>query len=68
MHQFIIRHCQCAEGEEYAMPHRSMKMDDTLDDFAPRDISLNDVTKRVYVAGHGPAVIVMTEMPGISPH
>jgi len=50
------------------MPHRSMKMDDTLDDFAPRDISLNDVTKRVYVAGHGPAVIVMTEMPGISPH
>ncbi len=26
------------------------------------------MTKRVYVAGAGPAVIVMTEMPGISPH
>src|ERR1700751_774296 len=47
---------------------RSMKMDDPLDDFARRDIALNEGTKRVYVAGHGPAVIVMTEMPGISPH
>lgn len=47
---------------------RSMKVDDPLEDFACRDIALNDVTKRVYVAGSGPAVIVMTEMPGISPH
>src|SRR5262245_1936314 len=47
---------------------RSMKADDPLEDFARRDIALNDVTKRVYVAGKGPAVIVMTEMPGISPH
>jgi dienelactone hydrolase len=47
---------------------RSMKVDDPLEDFARRDIALNDVTKRVYVAGQGPAVIVMTEMPGISPH
>ena len=37
--------------------------DDTLEDFAQRDI----LSKRVYVAGSGPAVIVMTEMPGISP-
>src|SRR5690348_787564 len=51
-----------------AAPARSMKVDDPLEDFAPRDIALNDVTKRVYVAGQGPAVIVMTEMPGISPH
>src|SRR5690349_1845645 len=47
---------------------RSMKADDPLEDFSRRDISLNDVAKRVYVAGSGPAVIVMTEMPGISPH
>ena len=33
-----------------------------------RDDPLDDVEKKVYVAGHGPAVIVMAEMPGISPH
>jgi hypothetical protein len=49
-------------------PARSMKADDPLEDFALRDITLNEVAKRVYVAGQGPAVIVMTEMPGISPH
>jgi len=45
-----------------------MKADDALEDFARRDVTLNEATKRVYVAGQGPAVIVMTEMPGISPH
>src|SRR2546421_11702426 len=50
------------------MPKRSMKQDDPLEDFTRRDITLDDVTKVVYVAGAGPAVIVMTEMPGISPH
>ena len=50
------------------MPNRSMKQDDALEDFAIREITLNNVIKRVYVAGVGPAVIVMTEMPGISPH
>ena len=50
------------------MPNRSMKQDDALEDFAAREITLNDVTKRVHIAGNGPAVIVMTEMPGISPH
>jgi dienelactone hydrolase len=49
------------------MPKRSMKHDDTLEDFARREITLDGVGKRVYVAGLGPAVIVMTEMPGISP-
>lgn len=34
----------------------------------PREIVIDGVTKRVDVAGKGPAVIVMTEMPGISPH
>lgn len=41
--------------------------DDPLDDFEPRMISLLDKTLRVWVGGTGPAVIVMTEMPGISP-
>ena len=47
---------------------RSMHEDDPLDDFARREITLDGVAKRVHVAGTGPAVIVMTEMPGISPH
>lgn len=49
------------------MPHRSMENDDPLEDFARRDITLDGVSKVVHVAGSGPAVIVMTEMPGISP-
>ena len=49
----------------YAM--RNVTDDDPLDDFAARDITLDGVGKRVHVAGAGPAVIVMTEMPGISP-
>ena len=40
---------------------------DPLNDFLMRDIELNGVAKRVYVSGEGPAVIVMAEMPGISP-
>ena len=47
---------------------RKMAEDDDLNDFAARDVTLNGATKVVYVAGSGPAVIVMTEMPGISPH
>src|SRR5437868_12310913 len=50
------------------MATRDMKVDDSLDDFEARDITLDDVTKKVHVAGSGPAVIVMSEMPGISPH
>jgi len=47
---------------------RSMNEDDPLEDFTARTITLDGVAKKVYVAGSGPAVIVMTEMPGISPH
>jgi dienelactone hydrolase len=47
---------------------RSVHEDDPLEDFDPRAVTLEDVTKVVHVAGSGPAVIVMTEMPGISPH
>jgi dienelactone hydrolase len=50
------------------MPKRSMNEDDPLEDFDPRVVTLDGVAKMVHVAGTGPAVIVMTEMPGISPH
>ncbi|MCE9651046.1 MAG: dienelactone hydrolase family protein [Parvibaculum sp.] len=50
------------------MTKRSMTVDDPLEDFAHREITLEGKTKIVHVAGAGPAVIVMTEMPGISPH
>jgi dienelactone hydrolase len=50
------------------MPERNVHQDDPLDDFACREITLEGAAKKVYVAGAGPAVIVMTEMPGISPH
>lgn|SRR5471032_1433722 len=50
-----------------SMPNRSMKVDDPLEDFTLRRITLDGVTKNVRVAGSGPAVIVMAEMPGISP-
>lgn len=50
------------------MAHQDMKQDDPLDDFTRHDITLNGVSKGVFVAGSGPAVIVMPEMPCISPH
>ncbi|NCT68484.1 MAG: dienelactone hydrolase [Rhodanobacteraceae bacterium] len=50
-----------------AAPVTRSPRDDALADFRPRDIALENITKRVYMAGHGPAVIVMPEMPGISP-
>jgi dienelactone hydrolase len=42
--------------------------EDPLEDFDPRSVTLEGVTKTVHVAGSGAGVIVMTEMPGISPH
>ena len=54
-------------GEDRWQP-RDLRLDDPLDDFSAREIAHRGVTKRVHVAGQGPAVIVMTEMPGISPH
>lgn len=50
------------------MTKRSMSEQDALEDFTLREITLDGSRKRVHVAGAGPAVIVMTEMPGISPH
>jgi dienelactone hydrolase len=42
--------------------------DDSLEDFDRREVTLDGVTKVVLTSGRGPAVIVMAEMPGISPH
>lgn len=50
------------------MTLRNLTLDDPLNDFARREITLNGTAKTVYVTGSGPGVIVMTEMPGISPH
>lgn len=41
---------------------------ESLEDFDKREITLQDKTRTVYVAGEGPAVIVMSEMPGIYHH
>ena len=42
-------------------------MTDSLDDFTVRRVTIAEETKTVYTAGVGPAVIVMPEMPGITP-
>lgn len=40
---------------------------DSITDFNRRLVDVDGVTKKVYVAGSGPAVVLMPEMPGISP-
>jgi dienelactone hydrolase len=50
------------------MPEIDLSKPDALDDFDRRQITLHGKTKLVFVAGTGPAVIVITEMPGITPH
>ena len=47
---------------------RSLAEPDPLDDFTPRVVETDGLAKTVHVAGTGPAVIVMPETPGISPH
>lgn len=43
------------------------KRTEKFEDFQTTELTFDDDTKRVYVAGSGPAVIVMTEFPGITP-
>ena len=43
-------------------------LNSSLDDFTRQRVLLKDVERTVYVAGVGPAVIVLHEMPGIGPH
>jgi len=47
---------------------RDLSIDDPLEDFERREFTLLGKTRLVYVQGSGPAVIVMTEIPCISPH
>jgi dienelactone hydrolase len=49
------------------MTDRNLLENDALEDFECKEIALLGASKKVYIAGSGPAVIVMTEMPGISP-
>lgn len=49
-------------------PASTSTADDPLSDFERRSVTLDASTRAVYVAGVGPAVVVMAEMPGISPH
>ncbi|MFD7334439.1 dienelactone hydrolase family protein [Streptomyces violascens] len=41
--------------------------DDPITDFLRQLVDVDGVVKAVYVAGSGPAVVLMPEMPGISP-
>ena len=47
---------------------RALTAEDPLSDFERRNITLLGTTKVTFVAGQGPAVIVMPEMPGIYSH
>ena len=47
---------------------RKLTEPDPLDDFVPRRIEIDGIDKVVHIAGRGPAVIVLPETPGISPH
>jgi dienelactone hydrolase len=55
-------------GKMRPMQTADLTKDDALDDFQRREVTLEGRTKPVWVAGRGPAVVVMAEMPGISPH
>ncbi|MEO7457590.1 MAG: dienelactone hydrolase family protein [Gemmatimonadaceae bacterium] len=50
------------------MPTHDVAAHATLYDFTSRWVMLDGVSKTVYVAGRGPAVVVMHEMPGIGAH
>jgi dienelactone hydrolase len=49
------------------MKTRDVGIDDPLEDFSTRQFEFEGESKKVYEAGAGPAVIVMPEVPGISP-
>jgi dienelactone hydrolase len=50
-----------------ASPERDPNQRDALEDFDARELTFRGKTRRVFVSGTGPAVIVMAEMPGIYP-
>jgi dienelactone hydrolase len=46
---------------------RPIDQHDSLDDFERTTFTHNDITRAVYRIGHGPAVLVIHEIPGITP-
>ncbi|GGU94986.1 putative dienelactone hydrolase [Streptomyces litmocidini] len=48
-------------------PPTAPPADDPIDDFDHRLVDVDGVVKTVHTAGSGPAVVVLPEMPGISP-
>ncbi|MEV6553007.1 dienelactone hydrolase family protein [Streptomyces sp. NPDC051597] len=49
------------------MSAANQSRDDAITDFSRRLVEIDGAVKTVYVAGAGPAVVLMPEMPGISP-
>ena len=49
------------------MSAANARPDDAITDFSRRHVDVDGVVKTVYAAGSGPAVVLMPEMPGISP-
>lgn len=49
------------------MAEYRVRKHDELEDFDRRQVVIDGVTRTVYVAGAGPGVMVLPEMPGISP-
>ncbi|PZS36768.1 MAG: dienelactone hydrolase [Pseudonocardiales bacterium] len=49
------------------MTHPGNTAPAVLSDFTVRQVTVDGATKTVYLAGSGPAVILLPEMPGISP-
>ncbi|GAA4624650.1 dienelactone hydrolase family protein [Actinoallomurus vinaceus] len=49
------------------MSAENERLDDAITDFSRRLVEVDGVVKTVYAAGSGPAVVLMPEMPGISP-
>ncbi|MFG6195081.1 dienelactone hydrolase family protein [Nonomuraea sp. JJY05] len=49
------------------MSAASGRLDDMITDFSRRLVDVEGVVKTVYASGSGPAVVLMPEMPGISP-
>lgn len=49
------------------MSAASRQPDEVITDFSRRLVDVEGVVKTVYAAGSGPAVVLMPEMPGISP-
>jgi dienelactone hydrolase len=65
----MLRHFSMSDAASSSLPPPAPRISDRdpMTDFERREVTLLGRTKRVYVSGTGPAVIVMAEMPGIYP-